>query len=261
VPTVQLGMDLGLDTVIDTLHRLGISGELPPYPSLLLGAVELPPIELLQMYQTIGAGGYRTPLRTILAVTDLDHKLLQRYPLTVEQAAAPGPVYCLTFALEEVTRSGTGLWLQRLLPKGLQVAGKTGTTDDLRDSWFAGFSGSHAAVAWVGRDDNKSTGLTGSVGALQVWASVMRQIDTRPIPDQPPPDVVFYRGDVKTGQLFAKNCNRGSPIPFVRDGLVPGLVSCGQPRSRPQPHTTTPRHRSFEETLQQGVEQFLRIFQ
>ncbi len=261
VATVQLGMDLGQDTVIDTLHRLGITREITPYPSLLLGALELPPMEVLQMYQTIGAGGYRTPLRAILAVTDLDHRLLQRYPLTVEQAAPPGPVFCLTHALEEVARSGTAASLQQLLPKGLRVACKTGTTDELRDSWLAGFSGSQAAVAWVGRDDNKSTGLTGSSGALRVWASVMKNIDTAPLAPRPPADIVFYLAELKSGKIYARDCHRGTPLPFIRGGLLPELVSCGPNRRQPaRPHRAGAGH-GFEQTLQKGIEQFLRIFQ
>ena len=261
VATVQLGMDLGLDAVIDTLHRLGITRDITPYPSLLLGALELPPIEVLQMYQTIGAGGYRTPLRAILAVTDLDHRLLQRYPLTVEQAAPPGPVFCLTHALQEVARSGTAASLQHLLPRGLRVACKTGTTDELRDSWLAGFSGSQAAVAWVGRDDNKSTGLTGSSGALRVWASVMKSIDTAPLAPRPPADIVFYPAELKSGKIYARDCHRGSPLPFIRGGLLPELVTCTPNRRQPaRPHRAGAAH-GFEQTLQKGIEQFLRIFQ
>ena len=149
VATVQLGMDLGVDSVIETLHSLGIIEKIQPFPSLLLGAIELPPITILQMYQTIAAGGYKTPLRAILAITDRQNQLLQRYPLTVERAVDPAAVFCLSTALQAVCEIGTGKKLKTLLPE-LSVAGKTGTTDHLRDSWFAGFSGSHVAVVWVG---------------------------------------------------------------------------------------------------------------
>ena len=106
--TVQLGMELGLDAVIDTLKDLGVQEEIDAYPSLLLGAVELPPIDVLQMYQTIAAGGYQTPLRAILAVTDQQNNTLQRYPLTVQQNVDPGAVFCLSYALQAVTTAGTG---------------------------------------------------------------------------------------------------------------------------------------------------------
>jgi penicillin-binding protein 1B len=262
VATVQLGMDLGLDNVIRTLHHLGISEEIAPFPSLLLGAVDLPPIEVLQMYQTIAAGGYKTPLRTILAVTDQDHKILQRYPLTVEQAAEPAAIFCLNTALAEVTRSGTAGALQHLLPPGLTVAGKTGTTNDLRDSWFAGFSDSHVAVAWVGRDDNKSTGLTGATGALRVWAQLMKKIATRALDLQPPPDIDLYFSDIVTGRLFSDQCRQGELIPFIRGGLLPPVITCNAPgMPRRQSQQGTQPEDNLERTLQKGIRQFLRIFQ
>ena len=270
VATVQLGMDLGLDAVLETLINLGAAKpqQIKPFPSLLLGAVELPPIDVLQMYQTIAAGGYKTPLRAILAVSDLQHRLLQRYPLTVDQAAEPGAVFCLTSALQEVTVSGSGWSLQKLLPEELTVAGKTGTTDNLRDSWFAGFSGSHVAVAWIGRDDNKSTGLTGATGALRVWAATMGSIATMPLQPQAPDDIVFYLADIRAGKIFNDACDRGKAVPFIRDGILPPVISCSAPRQGPQParspqrqEQTPPRVNNFGRTLQQGIDQFLRIFQ
>ncbi len=249
VATVRLGMDLGLDAVIDTLHSLGVTEEIPPFPSLLLGAVELPPISILQMYQTIAAGGYKTPLRTILAVTDQRNQLLQRYPLTVEQAADPAAVFCLSTALQEVCKTGTGKNLQQLLPPALTVAGKTGTTDHLRDSWFAGFSGSHVAVAWVGRDDNKSTGLTGSTGAMRVWAESMGGITTTPLALQSPGDIDFYFSDIQTGKLFSDQCQQGELVPFIRRGFLPPVIRCRDQQDH-----------NLEKVLQDGVQQFFRSF-
>ncbi|HHL34048.1 MAG TPA: penicillin-binding protein 1B, partial [Desulfobulbaceae bacterium] len=261
VATVRLGMELGLDSVIDTLHRLGISEKITPYPSLLLGAVDISPISILQMYQTIAAGGYRTPLRTILTVMDRNGRILQRYPLTVEQAARPAPVFCLTNTLQEVTRTGTAASLKHLLPPALTVAGKTGTTNDLRDSWFAGFSGSHVAVAWVGRDDNKSTGLTGASGALRVWAGLMNKIATRPLVPQPPDNIDFYYSDIDNGRLFADQCRQGTLIPFIRGGILPPVTPCMAPDPAQHPEQPATRPNNLERTLQQGIRQLLRIFQ
>ena len=228
VSTVHLGMSLGLDSVIEMLKKLGVQEEIKPYPSLLLGSVELPPVEVLQMYQTIAAGGYQTPLRTILAVTDQDNTTLQRYPLTVQQTASAGAVFCLTNALEDVTTEGTAKSLKRLLPAGLSVAGKTGTTNNLRDSWFAGFSGEHVAVAWVGRDDNKPTGLTGATGALGVWAATMAGIDTAPLQPQAPATISWYYADTARGTIYNEKCSdkNSELLPFINGGLLPDTVQC-----------------------------------
>ena len=130
-------------------------------PATLLGAVSLSPIEVTHAYQTIASGGFRMPLRAIREVTDGDGKRLSRYALSVQQAFAPEAMFLLTQALIDVMRTGTGRSAYQRLPRDLVVAGKTGTTDDLRDSWFAGFDENHLAVVWIGRDDNQPIGLTG----------------------------------------------------------------------------------------------------
>ncbi|MGL1930882.1 MAG: penicillin-binding protein 1B [Desulfotalea sp.] len=252
VSTVHLGMTLGLDSVIGMLKDLGVQEEIRPYPSLLLGAVELPPIEVLQMYQTIAAGGYQTPLRAILAVTDQENKTLQRYPLTVQQTVDAGAVFCLTNALQGVTTEGTARSLQRLLPAELTVAGKTGTTDNLRDSWFAGFSGMHVAVAWVGRDDNKPTGLTGATGALGVWAATMAGINTAPLRPQPPKTINWYYADVNTGTIFTQKCGKKNEtlLPFISKGTLPEAVTCDSQTGS----------NNLQETLHNGIESIFDIF-
>ncbi|RUM94262.1 MAG: penicillin-binding protein 1B [Thiothrix sp.] len=226
--TVRLGMALGVDKTVKTLEDLGIETPLKPYPSLLLGAVDLPPIELLQMYQTIAAGGYKTPLRAILTVIDQSGETLQRYPLTVEQAVSPQADYLLMTALHEVTTNGTGRALKYLLPKDLKVAGKTGTTNNSRDSWFAGFSASHVAVAWVGRDDNQATGLTGSSGALRVWAGAMNKIDTQPLQPLAPDRVEWALTDIDSGTLLDERCQSGVWLPFISGSVLPDKRDCPQ---------------------------------
>jgi penicillin-binding protein 1B len=240
-------MELGLDAVIDMLNNLGLEEDIDSYPSLLLGAVELPPIEVLQMYQTIAAGGYKTPLRAILAVTDLQNNTLQRYPLIVEQTVDPSAVFCLSNALQAVTTRGTASSLQQLMPEGLTVAGKTGTTDKLRDSWFAGYSGMHVAVAWVGRDDNKPTGLTGATGALGVWATAMAGINTSSLQLQPPNNINWYYSDTSTGQIFNQKCNTDleTLLPFINNGVLPEVINCGR------------QGNNLERTLQKGLESIL----
>jgi penicillin-binding protein 1B len=177
------------------------------------------------MYQTFAAGGFRAPLRAIRAVLDTEQQPLQRYPLTVQQAADPRAVFLLNRNLVEVIEAGTGVGLQRLLPAGLQVAGKTGTTNDLRDSWFAGFSGDRVAVAWVGRDDNGPTGLTGSQGALPVWGELMRGVDNLSLQMMPPPGVEYHWVDGR-GQLAAEHCEGAAAFPFIAGSQPSQMAAC-----------------------------------
>ncbi|HET98642.1 MAG TPA: penicillin-binding protein 1B [Desulfurivibrio alkaliphilus] len=179
--TVRLGMDVGLDRVIDTLTRLGLQQQPPPYPSLLLGALSISPLEVSQLYQTLAAGGFYSPQRVIQRVIAADNRPLERFPITVEQRLEPEHAFLINTALQKVVSDGTGRPLSRYLPGSLAVAGKTGSSDGLRDSWFAGFTGDRLVVVWLGLDDNQPLGLTGSTGALPVWGELMRALDSTPL--------------------------------------------------------------------------------
>lgn len=218
--TVRLGMQLGFERIDDTMQRLGAGRKIPPYPSMLLGAVDFSPYEVTRMYQTLAAGGFRTPLRGIREVLTVEGEPLRRFPLDVEQVVDPASVAVLVSALHEVTRSGTARSLASTLPEGLSVAGKTGTTNDLRDSWFAGFSGNHLAVVWLGQDNNQSTGLTGSSGALQVWTRLMKAIPNRPLPPPVSDEVEYHWIDTATGLLSEQDCDGAVFLAYIR-GTAP----------------------------------------
>jgi len=218
--SARLGLALGLPAVLDTLHALGIRRELPAYPAQLLGAASLSPLEVAQMYHTLAAGGFRTPLRAIRAVLTPQGEPLQRYPLEVVQAVPAVPLFLLDAALIHTLREGTGKTAYRSLPETLTVAGKTGTTDDLRDSWFAGFSGDRLAVVWLGRDDNQPAGLTGARGALRVWADTLRRIETRPLEPLPPLGIAWAWIDPHSGLRLRERCPRAVRLPFV-EGTAP----------------------------------------
>lgn len=226
VATARVGLAVGLPEVVDTLHRLGVAGPVNPYPSLLLGATELAPLEVAQMYQTLSAGGYRAPLRAIREVKDRNGQTLQRYGLEVERATSGAGAYLIGAALHEVTRRGTAASLTTLLPDELPVAGKTGTTDDLRDSWFAGFSGEHVAVVWVGRDDNQPVGLTGASGALPLWADIMRGIHTRPLRPVQPDNVEWVQIDPQSGLRAEDGCPGAQWLPFIQGSAPESLAPC-----------------------------------
>ncbi len=179
--TVRLGMEVGLPLVTQEFTKLGLEREPPKLPALLLGALDVSPLEVAQMYNGLANGGFRTPLRAVRAVVDAQGKPLHAFPLEIAQVADPAAVYQVNRMLVEVMNRGTGRSARARIPPGLVVAGKTGTSSDYRDSWFAGFSGSHLAVVWVGYDDNSPTGLTGSSGALAVWSQLMGSLNTSPL--------------------------------------------------------------------------------
>ena len=213
--TARLGMDLGLGKVADMLQRLGIEGDVPQVPALTLGAGEYSPMDMAAMYQTIAAGGFRMPLRSIREVVDAQGEPLRRYPLEYERTVSLQATNLLTYALRAVVREGTGKGVYRYLPDGFDVAGKTGTTNDGRDSWFAGFAGDLLAVTWIGRDDNGSTGLTGGSGALKVWAHFMAQASERPLGYRMPDGMETLWIDDQSGFLTGKGCPNSRLVPFI----------------------------------------------
>lgn len=226
VSTARLGIEIGIDNILDKLPRYGIERRPPSYASSLLGAFELSPVEVTQLYQTFADGGFRTPLRAIREVLDVQGQPLQRYPLNVEPVAAPAPVYLLTHALQGVVLDGTAKSLVNWLPPELNVAGKTGTTDDLRDSWFAGYTGDRVAVVWLGRDDNQPTGLTGASGAMTVWGEMMKDIAPEPLQPVMPEEIELVNVDPVLGQYYDADCKTGSVMPFIKGSAPEERAVC-----------------------------------
>ncbi len=179
--TVRLGREIGIDRVGRTLRRMGVTGRIPQTPSLLLGTVELSPLQVTRMYLSLASGGMALRPRAIIAVTTDQGRPLRRYRQRAGRVFSSAEVGMMNFLLGEVVRSGTARWLRRRLPGLLPLAGKTGTTDDLRDSWFAGYGRDLLGVVWIGRDDNRPAGLSGSSGALRVWGDVMAGLRPQPL--------------------------------------------------------------------------------
>jgi penicillin-binding protein 1B len=226
VSTARLGMELGVPAVTDTLRALGVDRPLTKYPALLLGAANLSPMNVAQMYQTIASGGFRIPLRTIRAVLTSNGKPLQRYPLSVEPAFDSVPVFQLNAVLRAAAREGTGKNMYQQLPRELILAGKTGTTDDLRDSWFVGFGENVLAAVWLGLDDNKPAGLTGAGGALKVWSELMSNIEVHSLSITPPPEMESAWIDRRTGYLAEEECSKGVELVFVKGTKPQQESSC-----------------------------------
>jgi Membrane carboxypeptidase (penicillin-binding protein) len=222
--TIRLGMEIGMPRIRKMLQQLGVDGKIPDYPSVYLGAVELTPLQIAQLYQTLASNGFQVPLRVIREVLDKSGRPLQRYGLDIRQSVDSKAVFITNFLLEKVVEQGTARSLSARLPWLMPLAGKTGTTDELRDSWFAGFGGDILAVVWLGRDDNQPVGLSGASGALQVWTDMMQEIHPQPLSLSPPEGVAWVQvhgGD----RAVAGDCPGSTAFPFIELHL-PALNLC-----------------------------------
>ncbi|WP_341581289.1 penicillin-binding protein 1B [Marinobacter metalliresistant] len=226
LPAVRVGLDIGVDVVSDTLTAFGVDTPISQYPSMLLGSVSMSPITVAQIYQGLATSGFNTPLRTIREVTDASGEALSRYSLEVEQVADPAAVHLVQYAMQETMQEGTGRSTYNILPRQLTLAGKTGTTDDGRDSWFAGFSGDLLAVAWVGRDDNGATALTGASGALPVWSRFMAQVPQHGFSPVVPDGVNYHWVNTERQALTDKYCDTARLLPFIAGSEPAQTVSC-----------------------------------
>jgi len=218
IPAARTGLDVGLDKVVKTLAALGAEKHIDAYPSLALGAVNMSPMEVAEIYQSLSANGFRSPLRSVFAVLDKDKQPLERYSLDVESQVKAEAVALINSALIDVTKYGTAKQLSKNL--SIQVAGKTGTSDDFKDSWFAGFSGDIVAVVWTGYDDNQSTFLTGSSGAMKIWQNMIREIAYKPYQLPEMSNLSKHWIDGKNGLLTEKSCENAVELLFI-EGTQP----------------------------------------
>jgi len=223
ISTVRLGMTLGLENVIKTLKNLGVTSSIPKLPSILLGALNLSPYEVTQMYQTIASGGLQIRLKTIRAVLDKEGNPLRHYDLAVREYVEPQTAFLTQYLLTEVVKNGTARRLTRELPSLMPLAGKTGTTNALRDSWFAGFGDRLLAVVWVGRDDNQTAKLTGSTGAMQIWLDMMKKIKPEPLNLLEPQEIEWYEFPDMSNS--PNSCAQTKAYPFVKK-YPPVYVEC-----------------------------------
>jgi penicillin-binding protein 1B len=216
LPTVRLGMDIGVNEVVETMHRLGINREIAEFPSTLLGASAHSPLEIAQIYQTIANSGVRIPLRSIQNIHNNRGESIARFPLSQEQVFDTTSIYLIDFTLRQVVAGGTAAGLLRTFGPDYGIAGKTGTTDEFRDSWFAGYSRGYLTVVWVGRDDNQPIHLSGSSGAMRVWESVMSRLDVERFPLAENKDIVAIKIDPQSGLVANHRCAGAKTVPFIR---------------------------------------------
>lgn len=223
-PTVRVGMEVGVEQVIETLQRFGLERDIDPFPSVVLGAVELSPLDMATLYLGLADRGFVTPPRVVTSVKDASGAELKRYPLEVRQAVSSTSAYQILHTLQVAAQRGTGRSLRHYLPN-VRVAGKTGSTNDLRDSWFAGVSQSAVAAVWVGRDDNAPINLTGAQGALPVWAGVMRAVNAASLAQYAPDSLAQAPFDYLSGEPLPY-CESAVLIPLRPNPERPSQYDC-----------------------------------
>jgi penicillin-binding protein 1B len=225
--TVHLGLEIGLPKVTREFVALGLEREPPQLPAVLLGALDVSPLEVAQLYNAFANGGFSTPLRAVRAVVDEQGKPLKSFALEITPVADPKAIYEVNRMLVQVMERGSGRAARSRLPADIIVAGKTGTSSDYRDSWFAGFSGNHLAVVWIGYDDNAPTGLTGSSGSLAVWSRLMGSIDTTSWSAALPAGLEETWIEFPTGLAARPGCGEDVILVVVpRDTQIPPRAGC-----------------------------------
>jgi len=213
--TVRLGMNIGVNQLVQELHQLGVRRDIAPVPATLLGAVELTPLEVAQIYQSIAAGGFSVPLRAVTAVQTPSGETLTRYPLRMLPLERRDAVAVLNYGLTQVVAQGTAQALPGLLGRSVRVAGKTGTTNERRDSWFVGYTRNRVGVVWVGRDDNGPAGVTGSNAAMRVWAMLFRELPLQDVSLDMPDGAYWMWVDAAGQALSDPACSGARQMPFV----------------------------------------------
>ena len=184
--TARLARSVGLKPIRDMAWNLGFRSPLPLYPSLSLGAAEVTPFEVAVAYGTLANQGIRVDPRTIAGIVNLEGETVERKHLEFKQVVTPQQAYDITNMLEDVITQGTA---RRARQQGFTrpAAGKTGTTNDFGDAWFAGYTPDLVAVVWVGFDRRESLNLAGGQAALPIWTDFMKQA----LAGQP--DIAFVR--------------------------------------------------------------------
>ncbi|MCP4202469.1 MAG: PBP1A family penicillin-binding protein [bacterium] len=221
IPTVRVALDVGLPAIVETAHGLGVQTPLEEVPALALGAFEVTPLDLATVYATLAAGGVRSSAHALRGVLDSAGQPIGGTPLPKPvRALSAEATFVLTSVLRGVVEQGTGAGVRR---QGLldPVAGKTGTTNDRRDSWFGGYSPGRATLVWVGYDDNSATQLSGARAALPIWTRFtykVRPVGGYSVPVQPR-GVLTAVIDPASGQLATGACPDVITEFFLEDDL------------------------------------------
>jgi penicillin-binding protein 1B len=225
IATVRLGMDVGVSNVASVIRDLYPGYKVKENPSLLLGAMESSPLDMAVMFSAFANGGFRVKSSAIKAVKVEDEVVYRGHASTPDKTLEDNAVYLIDFCLMDVVRFGTGKTaVNYRMPDG--VCGKTGTTNDLRDSWFACFTREISLVSWVGLDNNSPAGFTGATGAMPIAAMIMASLGhVKQVPQ--PEGIILKDIDPASGKLAMENSPKIS-LPFV-EGTEPTEYSDGMP--------------------------------
>lgn len=217
--TVNLGMRVGVARIKGFLESFGLEN-VNPSPSLLLGAIDLSPFQVAQLYEFIASDGHALPLVAVRGVVDAKGQTIKRYEVKGGEGEYQAPTRLIKWAMQQVVNGGTASAIGNSALGVLHAAGKTGTSDSQRDSWFAGFTGQHLAIVWMGRDDNKPTRLYGATGSMRVWQELFRKLLTRPLSTDLGDGLEMAWVNPQTGKRTDPSCQGARQFPFVA-GYVP----------------------------------------
>ena len=219
IPTVNLGMTLGLENVANAIHLLGYEDDIVMRPSLLLGAINMSPLQINQMYLAIASQGYAEQTHAINLISTSKGEIMWKFLATNEQVISTNAAFLMDYALTQVTKTGTAKSLSWRL-KNKQVAGKTGTSNDLRDSWFVGYDNKLLVTTWLGKDDNQPTKLTGSSGALLLFSDFIKKQGTVSKERIKPNAVAMTLFEQQTGHAVFSQCDNTVNYPAISAGIV-----------------------------------------
>ncbi len=254
VPVVNMGMSLGMEAYHHTLHAAGWQGALNANPSVFLGSMDASPYQVAQLYQTLADGGRYRPLYSISHVIDGQNQPLPQQRLNSEQRLPPNAVWLTNYLMTKVVRQGTAKRLGAHYPQ-LQLAGKTGTSSDGRDAWYAGFDDRDVVVTWVGRDNNSAAGLYGGSAALPLYQRYLAVREPLSLILTRPHDIVdgFY---AHNGEAVVPGCMGAVQVPIDRASQVTPR-GCGNLSQASQPSVAEPASSVQEASKRNWFERLL----
>ncbi|EKK5565591.1 bifunctional glycosyl transferase/transpeptidase [Enterobacter hormaechei] len=251
VPTVNLGMALGLPAITDTWQKLGVpKDQLHPVPAMILGALNLTPIEVAQAFQTIASGGNRAPLSALRSVIAEDGSVLYQSFPQAERAVPAQAAYMTLWTMQQVVQRGTGRQLGAKYP-GLHLAGKTGTTNNNVDTWFAGIDGREVVITWVGRDNNQPTKLYGASGAMSIYQRYLANQSPVPLNLVAPEDIVDMGVD-SSGNFICGGGMRTLPVWTTNPDALCQQSQPEEPTGNPFDQSSQPQQPQQQQPQQQN---------